>query len=254
MAVLPPGNILQNLYLKERLRKLQPKSFCEIGSGNGYISNICLERGIPGIGYDLNTEACNNNAELNRQYVGDGTYKIVNGNFLEEKSTATYDFIISCMVIEHLNPDDVDKYFAACRRALSPGGRIVVLVPAGMKFWGIEDEIAGHFKRYAFDDFQAIAQKHSLRIANMSGLTYPISNMLLGLSNRLVSKSEGYKQELSMEDQTVLSGNRNVKFKTEFPPYFKVVLNEVTMYPFHVLQKMNARNADSMVIYCEFSA
>jgi len=37
MKLLPPGNILQNLYIKERIRKDKPKNFLEVGSGNGYI-------------------------------------------------------------------------------------------------------------------------------------------------------------------------------------------------------------------------
>jgi hypothetical protein len=34
----------------------------------------------------------------------------------------------------------------------------------------------------------------------------------------------------------------------------RLVLNETVMYPFHVLQKWNARNDRSMVVYAEFSA
>jgi SAM-dependent methyltransferase len=254
MIVLPPGNILQNLYVRERLKKLKPKSFCEIGSGNGHISRIFLEKNIPGIAYDLNTSACRNNTALNKKYINTGMYQVINDNFFQHIGKKTFDLIISCMVIEHFAPEAVDQYFSVCKNALNVGGSIVILVPAGMKYWGVEDQIAGHFKRYSFHDFQQIAKTHNLRIVNMSGLTFPVSNILLRLSNKLVSANENYKRDLSRQEQTLLSGNRDVKFKTSFPRYLKILLNEVTMYPFHLLQKMNKRNSNSMVIYCEMTA
>lgn len=251
MEEIAPGNILQRMYFKSRLKDVRGKRFCEIGPGNGHLSKLMLDAGMTGVGYDLNASACANNEQLNAGYIKSGAYKVVNDNVLTSGITDKFDIILSCMVIEHLNPEDVDAYFNFCKRHLNENGRIVVLVPAGMKFWGIEDEIAGHFKRYAFDDFKTIAQNQKLKIADLAGLTYPLSNWLLGLSNFLVKKNEGYKKELTLQEQTVLSGNRNVPFKTTFPAVFKLVLNEVVLYPFYLLQLWGKNNANSMVIYCE---
>ena len=68
MIGLPPGNILQYLFLKERLnryRGIGKKSFIEIGSGNGNVSEIFLKKGFEGIGFDLNESACANNRKHN---------------------------------------------------------------------------------------------------------------------------------------------------------------------------------------------
>lgn len=252
MSILAPGNILQNLYIKGRIRSIKPATFCEIGSGNGHVSRILLEMGLTGKGYDLNESACENNAELNSKYIQEKKYSVSNGDFLAERSGEKYDFIFSCMVIEHLDDPTLEKYFQRCKEVLAPGGTIAVFVPANMSYWGIEDEIAGHFKRYTFKDFKDIAGRFNIDIRDMAGLTYPISNWLFKLSNKLVSKNEGYKSSLSMQEQTVLSGNRDIKFKTSFPWYTGVILNPVVMYPFHILQRMNRNNESSMVIYCEF--
>ena len=56
-----------------------------------------------------------------------------------------------------------------------------------------------------------------------------------------------------MQQQTILSGNRNVKFKTTFPAILKLILNEYILFPFYLLQKVNKNNKNSMVIYAEFS-
>lgn len=252
MSELAPGSILQRIYLNERINTFKAKSFCEVGSGNGFISKLLLEKGMSGVGFDLNSSACENNKQLNAQYIAQNKYKVINGNFFEGNLTDKFDLIISCMVIEHLDAEMVHDYFEVCKKYLNKNGKIVVLVPSSMKHWGIEDEIAGHFKRYSFSDFEAIANEHHLKISNKSGLTYPISNWLLGLSNYLVKKSEGHKSTISMQEQTIESGNRNVKFKTDFPIYFKLLLNNFTMYPFHVLQKINSKNENSLVMYCEF--
>ena len=253
MIEIAPGSILQRMHLKCRLNKFSPKSFCEIGSGNGYISHILLNEGLTGVGYDLNSSACDNNAVLNNEFIKQKKYRLLNTDFLTETDNQLYDIILSCMVIEHLPEDVVNNYFTICKKKLTPNGKIIVLVPSSMKYWGIEDEIAGHFKRYEFSDIETIAKQQQLKIDDVSGLTYPVSNILFSLSNKLIKKSEGYKKELDMHEQTVLSGNRNVKFKTTFPSYLKIILNEYVLYPFYILQKLNKKNPNSMVIYAEFS-
>ncbi len=251
MDEIAPGSILQRLHFKSRLRQMSKGKFCEIGCGNGYLSNILLRAGWTGIGYDLGESACENNRRKNQEFISQNKFKVVHGDFLENKLEEKFDLILSMMVIEHLSPDDVNRYINKCKSSLNPNGRIALFVPAGMKFWGIEDDIAGHFMRYEFDDFKNLASKNQLEIIELSGLTYPVSNILLRLSNYLVNKNEGHKQELSIQERTVQSGNRGVAFKTSFPFYLKLFLNEYVMFPFHILQKIFRKNSNSMVLYCE---
>jgi len=95
-----------------------------------------------------------------------------------------------------------------------------------MEYWGIEDEIAGHFKRYTFDCFDQIAKQHSLKLKHIAGLTFPLSNILFPLSNYLVSKHESKKLSLSKQEQTVLSGNRKRENENKFPCFFGIFLNK----------------------------
>ena len=255
MIGLPPGNILQYIYLKKRLRLLKKEnfnSFIEIGSGNGNVSKIFLELGFRGTGFDLNESACINNKTKNKSFIDSKTYEVFNEDFLLKEEIPKVDVIISCMVIEHMPENVLNNYFNKCKEMLKSGGRIITLVPSSMRHWGIEDEIAGHYKRYEFDDFKNISQKFDLSISNMSGLTYPISNIVFNLSNKLIKKNEIDKLDLSQEDKTIYTGNRNVKFKTTFPPIFNLILNPVVLYPFYILQNIFRKNKNSMVIYNEF--
>ena len=111
MIGLPPGNILQYIYLSKRIEfyKLRGlRSFIEIGSGNGNVSNILLKKGFRGLGFDLNKSSCENNKLKNCKFIEDKKYKVVNNDFINKEINEKYDIIISCMVIEHM-PDDILK-------------------------------------------------------------------------------------------------------------------------------------------------
>jgi len=254
MFGLAPGSILQHLFVRERVRLLlkeNKKYFIEVGSGNGYISNLLLNQGMEGIGVDLNESACINNNLLNESFIKNGKYKVVHGDFLDIDMNTKFDLVISSMVIEHLPEKYLDKYFTKSKRILNKDGLISCLVPSAMKYWGIEDEIAGHMKRYEFHNFRLLADTYNLTVQKLAGLTFPISNVLFRISNFLVKKFESDKLKLSQLDKTVYTGNRNIPYKTTFPKVFNLVLNPIVLYPFHVLQKMFLSSSNAMVIYAE---
>lgn len=60
-------------------------------------------------------------------------------------------------------------------------------------------------------------QDHGWSVDHLVGLTYPLANMLLPISNRLVAHSERDRLRLSLAERTMLSGDRHVPGKTGFP-------------------------------------
>ena len=251
--ILPPGTILQQMYFKERLAKLPRGRFVEVGAGQGIVSKTLLDCGWSGSAYDLNGESLAVASEVNRPAVSEGRYRVVHGDWLESPAEASPDLVVSCMVIEHLDDAKEARYFERVRDSLAPGGTGVLLVPGSPEHWGVEDEIAGHFRRYTFEELRRRIESHGLAVRHIAGLTFPVSNLLFPLSEFLVRRAERRKMELSVQQRTELSGNRAVPFKTTFPGVLRLLLNEVVMYPLHLLQKLNARNARSMVIYAEFT-
>jgi SAM-dependent methyltransferase len=248
---LAPGHILQLMYLKRRLRGLRGKRFIEVGAGNGHVSSALLALGMSGVGFDLNASACLNNSRANGRYIEQGRYAVRREDFLTAPVDAPADLIISCMVIEHLPQPDVDDYFARCLELLAPAGMIVTVVPGSPRHWGIEDEIAGHQKRYTREDLMDVAARHALAVRHIAGLTYPLSNLLLGLSNRLVRRAESWKLATDEMTRTVASGDRDVMGKTVFPSIARYAINGVTMFPFHLLQLASRRRRDALVLYAE---
>jgi SAM-dependent methyltransferase len=253
MIGLAPGNILQLLYIRERVKQFPGSAkFLEIGAGNGMISTELLKMGFQGIAVDLNESACANNRKANEKFIFEKRYTVVNDDFMNV-SEGSFDIIISCMVIEHIPEPALSAFIQKAVSLLSKNGVIIFLVPSGMKFWGIEDDIAGHIRRYERNDVYELANRNQLRVGHLAGLTYPVSNILFGLSNRIVRKNEAEKLQLSLQDRTVYTGNRDVPFKTTFPFIFSIILNPIALWPFHMLQKWFSGSTNSMVLYFELS-
>lgn len=258
MSDQAPGNILQKMHFRRRVRALQNERdgnlrLIEIGTGRGWLSAVCLDEGCTGVGFDLNEEACQANRARNATAIEAGRYTVVNGDFMESSDTDSADLLFSCMVIEHLSQQELDDYFGACLERLAGGGRMTVFVPAQMRYWGIEDQVAGHYTRYDTHQLQAVADRHELQLNYSVGLTFPISNVLLPLSNALVSRTERRMLDRNMKERTVASGSRHVPFKTQFPFWLGLLLNEYTMLPFDLLQRCFSWSSRSMVMYAEFT-
>ena len=233
------------------IKKKKLKTFLEIVYENGHLRNLLLKNGLNEIRIDLNSEACKNNNKLNFDYVNKNLYEIFNVDAIKKDFSGKFDLIISSMVIEHLTQQELFLFFNKMKQLLNENGEIIILVPSSMKHWDIEDEIAGHVKRYEFEEFHHFEKLFSLKVIHLAGLTYPISNLLFLLSNRLIRKQEGSKLNLNQKEKTIYTGNREVKFKTKFPYYYKYLLNNIILYPFHLLQKIFKKNKNCLVIYCE---
>ncbi len=254
--IQPPGTILQLMYFKERLANVKPGRFHEIGVGRGHLSATLLVRGWSGIGFELDANSAASARQCNDQAIRDGRYSMSECDWLRLDAVPRgnhADMIISSMVLEHLDETAESQYLQRCRERLKTGGRGIVFVPGSPQDWGIEDEIAGHQRRYTRESLTRLLEGEGWRVDHLAGLTFPVSNFLLPLSNRLVGRTERHKLALDAEARTRASGSRTVVGKTVFPTVAGLLLNDVALYPLHLLQKLcrNARRA--LVLYAEFS-
>ena len=251
MTVLPPGTLLQLMYLRERLERIPAGRFAEIGPGSGEITRLLLDMGWSGSAYDLGE---NTIADLKIRFAAEinaGRITVLNQDFLLSAPQKSADLVISCMVMEHLEDATQIQFLHAASRALKPEGRMIALVPSSPRHWGIEDDIAGHCRRYTRQEVVQLARDNQWELQHMAGLTFPVSNLLLPVSNFLVRRGESQKLALSALERTKLSGRRQVKYKTHFPSMLGLLLNKYTLYPFHLLQKLFARSDRALVLLFE---
>lgn len=251
MVVRPPGTILQRLYLKERLSRRAPGRFVEIGPGQGDITGLLLDAGWQGVAYELDAVSADT---LRRRFADEilkGRLTIVHADYMGISPGADADLVISCMVLEHLDDDEEARFLRVAAANLRSNGYMIGLVPGAPSHWGIEDDIAGHKRRYSRDGLEGMLMRGGWRMLHVTGLTFPISNLLLPLSNFLVARAERKKLALSQHARTQLSGRRRVMFKTHFPAVLGLLFNELMLRPFHWLQKRYSSSAHCLVLYFE---
>lgn len=254
MRVLPPGTWLQLMYLGERLRRVPAGRFVEIGPGSGEITALLLQLGWQGTSFDLDPHTTARLSERFAAAVSEQRYSAVNADFLAESPPAAdqrIDLVISCMVMEHMDEPAEAAYLNTARAWLKDDGLLIGLVPGSPAHWGIEDEIAGHYRRYTRTRIDEVLRANALEPRHVAGLTFPVSNLLLPLSNFLVNRSERQKVQLSKLEQTKLSGRRDVAYKTRFPPLLGLLLNPYALYPLHLVQKALAASESALVLYFE---
>lgn len=250
MARLAPGTVLQLTYLNERLGKMKPGCFIEIGPGTGEITKLLLNLGWTGSSYDIDE---NTIAGLRSRFaleISDQSYNPVNSDYLLSPAPdKKVDLVISCMVMEHLA--DELAFMQKSRECLKTDGLMIGIVPSSPGHWGIEDDVAGHLRRYTRQTLKELIEKSRWQLLHIAGLTYPLSNWLLPISNFLVNRSERSKLSLSTLERTKQSGRRTVKFKTYFPVILAPLVNRYTLYPLHIMQKLFAESENSLVLYFE---
>jgi SAM-dependent methyltransferase len=248
--VLPPGTILQLRYVRERLARLRAGRFIEVGPGAGELSALLLDAGWTGVGYEPGP-AADRARRRNAHAIAEERYELRTVDWLTAAPDEPADVVISSMVIEHLPDADEARYFERARATLAPGGRAIVLVPASPRHWGIEDEVAGHQRRYERAGLARRLSALGWHLDHVAGLTFPLSNVLLPISNRLVARAERDRLAMSELERTLQSGDRDVAGKTSFPALARVVLNERTLYPLHVLQRAFRGSDRALVLYGE---
>ena len=72
------------------------------------------------------------------------------------------DTVVCLNVLEHVEQDE-----AALRHmydALKPGGRAIILVPYGQKYFGTLDQILGHFRRYSPESLSALGKQAGFEV------------------------------------------------------------------------------------------
>ena len=78
---------------------------------------------------------------------------------------ASLDLVTAFDVLEHIDEDHLAA--AEIRRALRPGGSVLVAVPADMRLWSAHDEAVGHVRRYDREGLAAVTEKAGLVVDDL---------------------------------------------------------------------------------------
>ena len=117
----------------------------EVGAGIGTSAEHILRRGRPDE-LVLIEPAENNFPVVAGRFRGDARVRVLYGYLEQFAETLSADAVVAVNVLEHV-ADDV-RFLLAARRVLSPGGRVLLAVPAMPSLFGSLDRAFAHHRRY----------------------------------------------------------------------------------------------------------
>lgn len=131
-------NIILSLIKKYKISKTA-KIF-DFGCGSGYAVGYLQKLGYDASGSDVSSEAIEFGLSQ-----GTRNLTAVQGSEIRPPEGG-FDLILALDVIEHIEDDS--EAIRGLKMALKPGGMAIITVPAYMWMWGVQDDVAHHFRRY----------------------------------------------------------------------------------------------------------
>jgi SAM-dependent methyltransferase len=159
-------NILKDLL--EKYTHPKAKIF-DFGCGSGYTVNVLQKWGYDARGGDASPEA-----------IAHGIHQGIKGIVpLENQKVPlpenSFDVVLTLDVIEHIK--DESSIVEELKRLVAPGGKIIAFVPAYQWLWGVQDEVAHHYRRYTATSFAKLFGNNSnleiLRITYFNTFLFP---------------------------------------------------------------------------------
>ncbi|MDP6909752.1 MAG: methyltransferase, partial [Flavobacteriales bacterium] len=147
------------------------KKILEVGAGIGNMTTFLLRHGEV-LASDIDTPSLE---RLQARFGQRGNLRIQEWDLGKDyEGDEKFDTIICINVLEHIEDDH--KALERMRNLLSPGGKLVLLVPQGMWLYGPFDQIIGHFRRYKKYDLKALLENCGFQVPQLfflNGLGVP---------------------------------------------------------------------------------
>jgi SAM-dependent methyltransferase len=226
MEAVPPLTL--HAWLRfDLVRRMLPddaRSVLEIGAGQGSVGSELADR------YDyLGVEPDPSSFEVAAQRIGNRG-RVLNTTHEDLPTDQTFDLVCAFEVLEHIEDDEAA--LAAWSERITPGGRLLLSVPAGPKRLGASDEMVGHFRRYDRDGVRDLLAAAGLAEIDVRTYGFPLGYALEVVRNQVVKRTAGRG---SREERTAASG------RLYQPSGRAALLTAAAAAPFRVVQRPFSR-------------
>lgn len=200
-----PRFLLRFFLIEKLLRQIISKvrrfdSGAEIGPGLGDVSSFLLRsKWVNKI--DLYEDSERAGEILANRFEA---YNNVNVKSAFNGSEEGYDFILCCEVIEHIE-DDRD-FIQSISAALKKDGYFLGSVPCYMSKWQAVDELAGHFRRYEYNELHGKLAGAGFHVEIIECYGFPLINLLYPVRQFYYSSKLRKRGNQSKRDATAKSG------------------------------------------------
>jgi SAM-dependent methyltransferase len=203
------------------LNDVKGKHIYEIGSGNGQLITFLADQGGICTGTEISENRPNKHPHPNLEW-----HETDGVNLIKYESEASYDFVISDQLIEHLHPDDIGIHFKNACQLLKSGGKYIFYTPHYYKGPGDVSLVFGtleaegmHLKEYKFHEIFKL-----LKAAGFTKIYIPVN---LKTNTKMLS-AIGIKGFLLLEKS--LSVFKNIRLRKRI--YHRLIK------PFHISDEL----------------
>lgn len=221
-----PSYLVKRRVILECLSTLEGRNILEVGCGCGDLLRVLEQKGYVGLGIDLSMDAL---AVADVGLSGNG---IKVSCCTPDDIDEYFDIVIASEVLEHCRDDA--GFLSQLGERLSAGGHLLLTVPAHMKDWGANDDLCGHIRRYERDGLSSLLMDNGFDEIEIVSYGVPVYNVMMPVYNLAVRQKASIAAE-PME-KTAESGGMPLMKNSGW--LFRTAFNDVTMYPFYVLQRM----------------
>jgi 2-polyprenyl-3-methyl-5-hydroxy-6-metoxy-1,4-benzoquinol methylase len=224
--VTPPLSVhawLRYDAIEQHLRRApNVRTVLELGAGQGSVGVLLARR------YDyLGLEPDAASYETARQrFARAGVREIVQGDASELERGRAFDLVCAFEVLEHLEDDT--GALAGWADLVTPGGSLLVSVPAGRDRFGASDVKAGHVRRYDAADLERLFKAADLVETSITSYGFPAGYALEAGRNLVARRLDS---GASLEERTAASG------RWLQPPGWAAPATLALAWPFRLLQR-----------------
>ncbi len=166
-------------FLQKYVGNTNELSMLEIGCGNGSVLSYLRESGIAVDGADIFLEGLQ---LCRRRGAIEGLYQV---DIMALPFIHSYDVVEALDVLEHIE-DDAGALLEM-NRALKPGGKLLITIPANKFLWGYWDIMAHHKRRYSRREIVTKLEQNGFTVKRISYYMFFIFPLFAAV--RLLGKS-----------------------------------------------------------------
>lgn len=195
------------------------RSVLEVGSGMGYFSEKLAASGRDRLVLSDADEECV--ARLRETYAERPDVEVVEVRLPGHVDIGEpVESVVAMNVVEHIE-DDVQA-LRALAAVLTPGGRLVLWVPAYMQLYGDFDRKVGHVRRYTPATMRAAVERAGLRLLDVRPVNF-LGGLAWWLAVRRGGAGRPDPRLVWLYDNVVIPAGRTIE-KAVRPPFGQSVL------------------------------
>jgi SAM-dependent methyltransferase len=186
-----------NAWLLERGKPYLGRRVLDVGAGIGTFSELLASLCQTVVAVEADPEFAR---ILGRRFADHANVQVVHAESEASLRGGPFDSIVCFNVLEHIAADD--EALTSFRGRLSPGGALLLLVPAHPRLYGATDRMLGHERRYRRPQLRAKLEHAGFSVDVVRHVN-PIGALGWLVSARLLRRQEIPRASLALFDRAV---------------------------------------------------